>query len=386
MARWLLPEYITDVLPVEARQVEALRRQLLDLYRAYGYELVMPPMLEYLDSLLTGTGQDLNLRTFKLVDQISGKTMGVRADITPQVARIDAHLLNRSGVVRLSYAGSVLHTQPAGLNATRELIQVGAELYGHAGLEADMEIAELALASLAKAQVPNPRLDLSHAGVIRALLLDAQLTSAQTEDVVSLVSRKDIPGLGDLSVGGPTLEILTSLCHLYGEATDVIERARRCLPQSAAIQRALGELEQLALFLQRTGVQVTVDLGDMRGYRYHSGVVFAIYCDTVSEALVRGGRYDEVGQAFGRSRPATGFSLDIRELARLSAAVPPVQAIRAPWGDDPELLALIARLRADGEVVIQILPGHETEWPGCRYHRALEKTREGWEIVFLENA
>jgi ATP phosphoribosyltransferase regulatory subunit len=383
MAKWLLPEYIADVLPAEARHLEALRRGLLDLYGSYGYELVMPPLLEYLDSLLTGTGQDLNLRTFKLVDQLSGKTMGLRADITPQVARIDAHLLNREGVVRLCYAGSVLHTRPAGMNATREPLQVGAELYGHAGLEADLEIAELALASLALVQADSPRLDLSHMGVIRALLQplpDPELA----DEVVAMVRRKDKPGLRDCpGLPEATRRALQTLCGLYG-GIEILQQARVTLPEHEGIHQALDELQTLAQALGARGAQVTIDLGEMRGYQYHSGIVFAAYCHDVPSAVIRGGRYDQVGQAFGRARAATGFSLDLRELAALAPTPPAAPAILAPWSDETDLQTLIAHLRVQGDTVVQALPGHEPELQEYRIDRVLKKTAQGWQVTFLE--
>jgi ATP phosphoribosyltransferase regulatory subunit len=383
MAKWLLPEYIADVLPAEARHLEALRRGLLDLYGSYGYEMVMPPLLEYLDSLLTGTGQDLNLRTFKLVDQLSGKTMGLRADITPQVARIDAHLLNREGVVRLCYAGSVLHTRPAGMNATREPLQVGAELYGHAGLEADLEIAELALASLALVQADSPRLDLSHMGVIRALL--QTLTAPELADeVVAMVRRKDKPGLRDCpGLPEATRRALQTLCGLYG-GIEILQQARVTLPEQAGIHQALDELETLAQALGARGAQITIDLGEMRGYQYHSGIVFAAYCHDVPSAVIRGGRYDQVGQAFGRARAATGFSLDLRELAALAPTPPATPAILAPWSDETDLQTLIAHLRVQGNTVVQALPGHEPELQEYRIDRVLKKTAQGWQVTFLE--
>ncbi|MCA3159902.1 MAG: ATP phosphoribosyltransferase regulatory subunit [Burkholderiales bacterium] len=383
MAKWLLPEYIADVLPAEARHLEALRRGLLDLYGSYGYELVMPPLLEYLDSLLTGTGQDLNLRTFKLVDQLSGKTMGLRADITPQVARIDAHLLNREGVVRLCYAGSVLHTRPAGMNATREPLQVGAELYGHAGLEADLEIAELALASLALVQADSPRLDLSHMGVIRALL--QTLTAPELADeVVAMVRRKDKPGLRDCpGLPEATRRALQTLCGLYG-GIEILQQARVTLPEQAGIHQALDELQTLAQALGARGAQITIDLGEMRGYQYHSGIVFAAYCHNIPSAVIRGGRYDQVGQAFGRARAATGFSLDLRELAALAPTPPAAPAILAPWSDETDLQTLIAHLRVQGNTVVQALPGHEPELQEYRIDRVLKKTAQGWQVTFLE--
>lgn len=358
MPHWVLPENIADILPSEARKIEELRRLMLDMFRVYGYELVMPPMLEYLESLLTGAGQDTNLRTFKLVDQLSGRTMGVRADMTTQVARIDAHLLNRSSVTRLCYAGSVLRTLPIGLHATREPIQIGAEIYGHGGLEADAEIQEMALASVALTGISQVRLDLCHVGVLRALVAnDGQAKDCEAE-LFSLLGAKDIPGLREITANfNPvTRAALLALPGLYG-GIGVIAEARRVLPQITGIHAALDELETLVKLA--ASAHVTIDLGDLRGYHYHSGVMFALYVPGLPNAVARGGRYDHVGEAFGRARPATGFSMDLRELGRLMPTAERKGAICAPWGTDPVLREKIANWRRDGEVVIQNLPGHE---------------------------
>jgi ATP phosphoribosyltransferase regulatory subunit len=360
MPNWLLPENIADVLPSEARKIEELRRTLLDNFRLYGYELVMPPMLEYLESLLTGAGKDTDLRTFKLVDQLSGRTMGIRADMTTQVARIDAHLLNRRSVTRLCYAGSVLHTRPSGLHATREPLQIGTEIYGHAGLEADAEVQELALASLALAGFSEVRLDLCHVGVLRAIIAaDAAARKCEAE-LFTLLESKDVPGLRALSSGfaPETREALLHLPGLYGGAS-VLRDARASLGNNPGVVKALDELEYL-IGLAGTA-SVTVDLADLRGYHYHSGVMFAAYVPGLPNAVARGGRYDHVGEAFGRARPATGFSLDLRELARLMPGAERKRAIRAPWGSDPALRARIVELRKAGEIVIQTLPGHESD-------------------------
>lgn len=359
MPHWVLPENIADVLPSEARKIEELRRLMLDKFRVYGYELVMPPMLEYLESLLTGAGQDTNLRTFKLVDQLSGRTMGVRADMTTQVARIDAHLLNRASITRLCYAGSVLRTLPTGLHATREPLQIGAEIYGHAGLEADAEIQELALASLALAGISRVRLDLCHVGVLRALVENDAHAKEQEAELFVLLGAKDMSGLQEIAAtfSPATRAALLALPGLYGDGS-VIAEARRVLPQMAGIQKALNELQSL---VELAGsANVTVDLADLRGYHYHSGVMFALYVPGLPNAVARGGRYDHVGEAFGRARPATGFSMDLRELARLLPMAEPKCAICAPWSTDPVLREKIAGWRREGEVVIQSLPGQET--------------------------
>jgi ATP phosphoribosyltransferase regulatory subunit len=360
MPNWLLPENIADVLPSEARKIEELRRVLLDNFRRYGYELVMPPLLEYIESLLTGAGQDMNLRTFKLVDQLSGRTMGIRADMTTQVARIDAHLLNRSSVTRLCYAGSVLHTRPSGLHATREPIQIGAEIYGHAGFEADAEIQELVLSSLALANISEVRLDLCHVGVFRALLETDPVAKKHEATLFALLESKDLPALDLISVDfDPVIrQALLDLPGLYGDVA-IIARARDVLPKINGIKVALDELEYLVSLAG--SAHVTIDLADLRGYHYHSGVMFNVFVPGLPNEVARGGRYDYVGEAFGRARPATGFSLDLRELARLMPSAERKNAIFAPWGQDPALRQKISELRQAGEVVIQGLPGHENE-------------------------
>src|SRR5690606_17463166 len=355
MTKWLLPESLADILPAEARRIEELRRKLLDLYRVYGFELVMPPLVEYLESLLTGHGHDLSLRTNKLVDQLSGRTLGVRADMTPQVARIDAHLLNREGVTRLCYCGSVLHARPMGLLSDRELLQIGAEIFGHPGVEADIQVIELALQSVRLAGVGRPRLDLNHPGVLRAIVESDPALAGLAEDVADLLSTKDIAGLRSLAETTPelqstTLQALVELASLYG-GREVLQRAREVLPPLPAVAQALDDLQQLAGFL--ADYELSFDFADVRsGYGYHSGIVFAIYADGWHDTLVRGGRYDGVGVAFGRSRPATGFSLDLRMLAAGLPPAEPAKAVRAPWGCDPALSAALQQLRAQGTIVV----------------------------------
>ena len=382
MPNWLLPENIADVLPSEARKIEELRRSLLDNFRLYGYELVMPPMLEYLESLLTGAGQDMDLRIFKLVDQLSGRTMGVRADMTTQVARIDAHLLNRASVTRLCYAGSVLHTRPSGLHATREPLQIGAEIYGHKGLEADAEIQELALASLNLAGMMEVRLDLCHVGVLRAIVENDTKARKRENELFTLLECKDIPGLRALTedFDPATREALLALPNLYGDSS-VIARARKVLPNLPGIANALDELELLSS--QAGKASVTIDLADLRGYHYHSGVMFAAYVPGLPNAVARGGRYDHVGEAFGRARPATGFSMDLRELARLLPIAERKRAIRAPWGTESGLRQKIAELRKTGEVVIQALPGHENDQDEFDCDRAVVFENGNWTLTKL---
>jgi len=382
MPNWLLPENIADVLPAECRKLEELRRAMLDNFRSYGYELVMPPLLEFIDSLLTGAGQDLNLRTFKLVDQMSGRTIGIRADMTTQVARIDAHLLNRQSVTRLCYAGSVLHTRPIGLHATREPLQIGAEIYGHAGLEADAEIQQLALASLALAGCSDVRLDLCHVGVVRAIL-NADVAACHVEEhIVALLRAKDLPGLLEATAAfsASTKDALLALPGLYGEV-DVLKKARQLLPGLPGITKALDDLQ--ALVKLAGNAQVTIDLADLHGYQYESGAMFALYVPNLPNAVARGGRYDHVGEAFGRARPATGFSLDLRELGRLLPTAPRKSSIRAPWSQDPQLHKSLAELRAAGEIVIQNFPGHEHETQEFECDRVLMLENGHWIIKSL---
>ncbi|HET6720343.1 MAG TPA: ATP phosphoribosyltransferase regulatory subunit [Rhodocyclaceae bacterium] len=362
---WLLPEHIADALPREAAQIESLRRRLLDHFRVHGYEFVMPPLLEYLDSLLSGAGQDLDLRTFKIVDQLSGRTMGVRADMTPQVARIDAHLLNRQGVSRLCYCDSVLHTLPASMTATREPIQAGAELYGFAGLDADVEVIRLMADSLHACGLTNFRIDAGHVGVFKGLLADTGVSAELEAQLFAALQGKDVPALTELVAGLPAelAQALVALPALYG-GREVLVRARAVLPAKSGIVAALAALEQV---LAAVGdLPIAFDLADLRGYHYHSGIVFAAYAQGFAGAVALGGRYDGVGQAFGRARPATGFSLDLRELARLVPASGVAEAILAPSDSDPALLAKISEQRHLGQVVIRRLPGElANEGPRC---------------------
>lgn len=387
MSHWLLPESLADILPAEARRIEELRRNLLDLYRAYGFELVAPPLVEYIDSLLSGTGGALNLRTCKLIDQLSGRTMGVRADMTPQVSRIDAHLLNREGATRLCYCGSVLHARPAGLLSDRELLQIGAEIFGHAGVEADIEVLELALESVKQAGVEEARLDLNHPGVVRAIIDSDPALEGAEEAISELLSTKDIPAIGSLPSTMPgiqhvTVKALLDLASLYG-GPEVIAKARAVLPAIPALLAGLDDLETLVRALPMH--QFSIDLADMgSGYGYHSGVVFSIYAEGWHDALVKGGRYDGVGKAFGRSRPATGFSLDLR---KLSAGLPPAKtakAIRAPWGTDAALILVLRQLRAAGEIVIQVLPGQPHSLDEFTVDRELVLDDGAWKVRAIQ--
>jgi ATP phosphoribosyltransferase regulatory subunit len=376
MSAWVLPDHIADVLPSEARHIEELRRLCLDTARGYGYELVMPPLLEHLESLLSGPASTLDLRTFKLVDQLSGRTLGLRADTTSQVARIDAHLLNRQGVTRLCYCGPVLHTRPNRPYATREPLQFGAEIYGHDGLEADLEILQLALDSLKANGQTDIKVDLGSAQIIHALLADQDLSVQQHELLIESIAKKDSSTLQSLSpiLTAPVAKALLQLVDLYGDST-VLNKAEKEFSAWPLIQKAIADLRWLTSHLQ---VSFGFDLSDMSGYAYYSGTRFSIYAPGVSDALVRGGRYDEVGAVFGRKRPAVGFSFDLKELVSIVPKLPHKAAIRAPWREDASLTGAIARLRAQGEAVVCVLPGHESEVDEFDCDRELLLVADRW--------
>ena len=386
LSAWLLPEHIADVLPGQARRVEDLRRRLLDHARGYGFELVIPPLLEHLESLLSGTGRELDLRTFKLVDQSSGRMLGVRADTTPQAARIDAHLLNRDGVVRLCYCGPVLHTRPIGSSASREPLQFGAEIFGHGGLEADLEVQELALDCLQGAGQRPLIIDLADARVLRGVLAGSAVEASRLQDIAHALAAKDAAELEALARPLPaeTRAALGILLRLYG-GSEVLEAAARELPDRPLIRAALADLGWLATHLGRAYPELKVgfDLADMGGYAYYSGARFAVYGGQSNDALARGGRYDEVGAVFGRNRPAVGFSLDLKQLVDGGLQGVATGAIRAPWGEAPALRDAVRRLRASGETVVCQLPGHPDEGQGIRFDRELAEVDGQWRLQAL---
>ena len=385
MSAWVLPDHIADVLPSEARHIEELRRLYLDTARRFGYELVMPPLLEYLESLLSGTGRTLDLQTFKLVDQLSGRTLGLRADTTPQVARIDAHLLNRTGVTRLCYCGPVLHTRPDRPFATREPLQFGAEIYGHAGLEADLEVIELALTSLDAVSLKPVSLDLSDARIVPALLAGTSISAETREQLHQALASKDLSGIQALAKGLPAhiQNALIELVQMYGDIS-VLTQAEKTFAAWPSILQSLQELRHIAEAFKH--VQVTFDLADLRGYGYYSGVRFAMYVAGTSDALVRGGRYDEVGAVFGRKRPAVGFSLDLKELVIAVPAQPLKAAIRAPWGVEGGLREALAQLRGQGETVVCAMPGHESEVDEFNCDRELVHVAGKWVVRDLPHS
>lgn len=385
MRAWLLPEYIEDILPAQAERIERLRRDMLDLFALHGYSLVMPPLLEYVDSLLTGTGHDLDLQTFKLVDQLSGRMLGVRADIAPQVARIDAHLLNRKGVTRLCYSGSVLHTLPNGMSSTREPLQIGAEIYGHAGIESDVEIQCLMMRSLELAAVRPVYLDIGHVGIFRSLVRRARIANELESELFRAMQAKDLPALGELTRKLPraTRDALVALPELYGGA-EVLKAAERRLPAHAEIRLALRDLKALSAALRDVARVRCFDLAELRGYHYHSGVVFAAYTEGLAYAIGQGGRYDEVGKAFGRARPATGFSLDLRELAAIASDGGERAAVMAPYAPgDAALQRRIALLRSRGTSVVVDLPGHSESRAELGCSRKLVRRKGKWVLEKL---
>jgi ATP phosphoribosyltransferase regulatory subunit len=387
---WLLPEHIADVLPSQARRVEDLRRTWLDAARTYGFELVIPPMLEHIESLLSGTGGALDLQTFKLVDQLSGRTLGVRADATPQVARIDAHLLNRSGVTRLCYCGPVLHTRPASPHASREPLQLGAEIYGHAGMEADLEATELALQGLKACGLQGLVLDLADVRLVRGVLAAVglgDLPAASGDALLAAITAKDVALIAEqLNVlnAPQALPALSVLTRLYG-GIEVLADARAALPAHPLISQALDDLAWLAGHLPsaQADVQLGFDLSDLSGFSYYSGTRFAVYAQGHAESVLRGGRYDEVGAVFGRRRPAVGFSLDLKVLADVLAGtqpLPPRAAILAPWGEDPALREAIRQVRAEGHTVVCALPGHEHDVQEFACDRELTLAEGRWMV------
>ena len=388
---WLLPEGVEEVLPPQAERIEALSRRLLDLYRSWGYELVVPPLIEYLETLLTGTGNDLDLQTFKLTDQLNGRLMGVRADMTPQVARIDAHHLKRETPTRLCYLGTVLHTRPDGFAGSRSPLQVGVELYGHAGVESDVEVLSLMLESLAVTGVQQAYLDLGHVGVYRGLVREAALSEEQEATLFDALQRKAVPEIREC-VEAWTLpaglgEMFIALARLNG-GPEVLAEARRDLGHaSAEVQDAIGYLERVAALLAKRlpDVPLHYDLGELRGYHYHTGVIFAAFVPGHGQAVAQGGRYDGIARVFGRDRPATGFSADVHTLM-VGGPTPSAVAdgIFAPWApDDAELQERIQAARKAGEKVISGLPGQHggAREMGC--DREFVKDKAGWQIASI---
>ncbi|HEB58698.1 MAG TPA: ATP phosphoribosyltransferase regulatory subunit [Gammaproteobacteria bacterium] len=386
--RWLLPEGIEEVLPDEARRIEYLRRRLLDLYQRWGYELVMPPFIEYLESLLTGTGNDLDLQTFKLTDQLTGRMMGVRADMTPQVARIDAHQLKRDVPARLCYMGTVLHTRADGFAGSRSPLQVGVELYGHAGIESDLEVLQLMVATLAVAGITEPYLDLGNTAIYRGLARQAGFDAEQEEQLYDMLQRKSVPELDALlescRLDADMAAMLRGLVDLNG-GDEVLGRAREVLAGATdEVRQALAQLEAFAARAREVlpGVPLHFDLSELRGYNYHTGMVYGAFVPGQGQAIALGGRYDDIGADFGRARPATGFSTDLRTLLALGEVAPEAPAaIFAPAETDAGLETAIARLREAGETVVRGLPGQEGDAAAMGCSRRLVKSGRDWVVA-----
>jgi ATP phosphoribosyltransferase regulatory subunit len=388
---WLLPEGVEEILPAAAANIEALRRRLLDTYASWGYEVVFPPLIEFLDSLLNGAGRDLETETFKITDQLSGRLMGVRADITPQVARIDAHALRRRGPVRLCYCSSALRTRSAMPGGTRIPYQVGVELFGHAGPESDREVVALMAETLAVAGIESFTLDVGHVAVFRALVDAAGLDQGQADALRTAYLRKsrvDIDELvASLAISDALAAALRQLPWLAGDAS-VIEQAAETLADVApGVTDAVDELRQLAAFVaaRYPGVQVHIDLGELRGYHYHTGCLFAAYLPGQSEALAKGGRYDHIGEVFGRARPATGFSADLKLLAGQPQALPCDGILAEGELGDALFAETVANLRAQGERVLVMLPGVTNDATELRCDRRLVLRNGVWETDLIDS-
>jgi len=391
--RWLLPDGIEEILPPDSWVVESLRRELLDLYKSWGYDLIMPPLVEYLESLLTGSGADLDLKTFKLIDQQSGRMMGVRADITPQAARIDAHKLRRNAPVRLCYLDAVLHTCSEGFASSRSPLQVGAELFGHSGIDSDVEVLCLMLETLKKTGVKDVHVDLGHVGIFRALAQDAGLSETQETRLFDAMQRKALPEIAEQlsslnldEKGQQCLSRLSRLACLHGDESVLVEAHQLLDDAGEAVCAALHNLEQIAVLVKQRVPDVTLffDLAELRGYAFHTGVVFAAFVAGSGQELARGGRYDDIGGVFGRSRSATGFSADLKVLLRVAAVEQAnmCDGILAPAGHDIDLLQTIQDLRCSGERVVCALAESEDTTVMC-CDRVLEQQNGQWVVVKL---
>lgn len=391
---WLLPQGIDDVLPKDAKKLEYLRRQLIDVFSCWGYELVIPPVVDFLDSLLTGSGRDLDLQTFKLTDQVSGEMLGIRADMTPQVARIDAHNLKHNRPTRLCYVGAILRALGDSLEKNRSPMQIGAEIYGHSGLESDIEVIQLMLEMLAVTGIQNVHLDIGHVGIYRELSNQAGLSQQQEAELFNVLQRKAITELNELlesySIEDKFKNIFITLPHLNG-GIDVLDKAAKVFSGvSESVSQALSELQAIAnkLSMLFPSLPVSFDLSELRGYHYHTGIVFAAFTPQLGREIARGGRYDNIGEFFGRARAATGFSADLKMLASLSDIKENEeshQLIYAPYVDDNSLMEVIRDLRAKGIAVIQQLPGHNNEIEELACTDILEKDSQNWIIKPLSN-
>ena len=388
--RWVLPEGIEEVLPAQAIQLEGLRRRLIDMYTSWGYDLVMPPFVEYLESLLSGTGHDLDLQTFKITDQLTGRMMGIRADMTPQVARIEAHHLKQDTPTRLCYLGTVLHTRPQGFSASRSPLQIGAELYGHQSTQSDVEILCLMVSTLKLTGLDTFYIDLGHAGIFRSLVKQAGLSQSQEDQLFDVLQRKAKPELGELmqqwNVDKEMAAMLSSLPDLNG-GDEVFEQANKVFKHAdAAVQEAIANLHDIAKQFKNKNADVNLhyDLSELRGYNYHTGVIFAAYASGQGESIAQGGRYDDIGKDFGVARPATGFSADLKTLVSLSGLQgDPIQGIFAPDTDEVDLNEFIATLRSQGERVVVALPNQKGDAKAMQCNRSIVKDGNKWAVKAL---
>jgi ATP phosphoribosyltransferase regulatory subunit len=390
---WLLPEQIEDLLPAQALHMENLRRRALDFFKVHGYELVTPPLLEYTDSLLSGSGRALELKTFKLVDQLSGRMLGVRADTTPQVARIDAQLLNRQGVTRLCYAGSVLHTTAEGKHQSRQPFQVGAELFGYAGLEADIEIQRLAIDLLETLGVKAAQLDVGQPSIFRALCNVANLNAVNTQNLFHAIQARDVPQLKIETAALAAAGLLTTqlaasfvaLPSLHGDVHDsqCLAKARKLMPTDPQVQFAIDALERCATALKTSKMKTSIDLAELGGFEYENAIVFSVFAEGAPDAICRGGRYDGVGSVFGRARAATGFTLDLKLIAQLvpiSTATTP--AVLAPWSSTHKgLVEAISALRSQGHIVRVSLPGQAAYEAELHCDKKLVYQENSWQVL-----
>ncbi len=386
--RWLLPEGVDEILPPSAAALEQLCREVIDLYATWGYELVIPPLIEFLDSLLTGTGSDLDIQTFKLTDQITGRLMGLRADTTPQVARIDAHKLKRDIPTRLCYLGTVVHTRPMGTGDSRCPLQVGAELYGHSGVESDAEVLCLMLETLKLVGQQNAYVDLGHMGIVRAIVAAAGLDREQTDLLFNVLQRKASAELDTLihewGLDQANARAMRALIEMNGDAS-VLKQAREAMAAGGSeVTVAIDELEQLIMIVGARYPQVSfyIDPAELRGYHYHTGLMFAAYVKGEGVGVAYGGRYDDIGKAFGRARPATGFSVDLKRLLTLhETAATQIPGVLAPWSSDTALLDLVKELRKQGERVVVQLPGAEVNADQLGCDRQIIEADGQWQVA-----
>ena len=388
--KWLLPEFVDDVLPQEAQRVELIRRRILDLFAGYGYELVSPPLIEYLESLLTGSGKDLELQTFKLVDQMSGKTLGIRADVTPQIARLDSHLLGEDGVTRLCYADRVLRTRPIEGDMSREVVQIGAELFGCSGIFADIEINRLLIQSIRSVVKRSLTLDLGSVSIAQSVANWLALNSEASTIFYEGLQSKDTATLEEFSkdFDAEARKVIMTLPTLYGDSS-VLDVARTALAKVPGVDRGIDDLESVYQAVKDDVDYVAFDLAELRGFQYHSGLVVAVYVEGDATPIARGGRYDHVGEAFGRSRPATGFTIDLRRLSGCAIELLREDSQRKIWApcvqDSPELRAQIAELRKDGDIVVEDLLGQSLDSIGKGYTHTLVKNERSWSVVVIDS-